>query len=826
MVRLSLVWLGAVFVSLVAGVLQGQPRAEQVECSGTVVDPRGRPVPEAQVVGYEQLYEYAEGRIGWATPSHATTDTNGRFHMRVSAERRDYIWVVAWKKGLSLGWQWLRNAEDGMDLTIRLGEPTVLAGTVMDENGEGIAGAMVRPSLKMDWMGGSVGVSFHEPRAWFTTRTDDRGRFRFDYIPAGATADFWVEAPGRASCWTYWSGGWSNLEGSQFKAGQTDIRVVLKPEAVIRGRVIDEESGAGVAGVCLLARPNVVHANYSCVAPVTSGADGVFVYRGLAADDYSLQVAAPQDRTADWVGKDVKVTTQAGQTIEVDVPVGRGGIIEVTVENAATGKPLANAQANVSLPANFGLHPCWYHSAYTNTEGLVRLRVPAGECRLNTWAPAYQGLVDPERVVIAKGETLRRKARLEAYPSVTGIVRDPNGQPAAGVVVSSKPICEGAVRTDRQGQFKVTWYPQPSIRAVLVLAQDPVRELAGLAEVKDQTRPLEVTLAPAFTVRGRLTDPNGAPVARAKVVLQAFMPGWITSAGPSVLTDANGVYAVRALPTPCENFKYALEVQPQRHGPTRLRTLSFDAAQNRLVEVPPIVLPPADRSISGVVVDANGVPAPGVPVFISGPRGSDTAGQPSRRTVTDAQGRFAVDGVCAGPLRIQAAFGSATGGAGFLDAQGGDRDVKVVLGRESAHEEWKPLLDKPLPDGKDLIDLKPEQTQGKRMLLCFADLSQRPSRHCVDVLAKQAEMLKQKDLIVAVIQVGAPDEAAKTWIKERAGAFLLGQTKADAEKVKSMWAVRSLPWLILADEAHVVRAEGFSVSEIDEALKKCKEGKQ
>jgi hypothetical protein len=116
-----------------------------------------------------------------------------------------------------------------------------------------------------------------------------------------------------------------------------------------------------------------------------------------------------------------------------------------------------------------------------------------------------------------------------------------------------------------------------------------------------------------------------------------------------------------------------------------LKTLPFDAAQDGQVSVATIILPLADQSISGVVVDANDVPGVGLPIFISGPRGSDTAGQPRLQTVSDEEGRFAVAGVCIGPLRIQAGFTNGPRRAGFLDARGGDRDVKVVLGREGVH---------------------------------------------------------------------------------------------------------------------------------------------
>jgi len=720
-----------------------------------------------------------------------------------------------------LGWQWIRTAGSGEDLTIRLCEPAVLAGVVVDESGEPVAGATVRPCLKMDWMGGSVGVRFDQPREWFAAETNEQGRFRFDHIPATAAADFWVEASGKASCWTYWEKELSDFAGNQFKAGRTDIRIVVTPEAIIRGRVIDEDSGNGIAGVLLLARPNARYANYSCVDPVTSGQDGVFVYRALAANDYSLQIVAPQDRTAEWAGKDVKVTVRAGQTVDVNIPVSKGGLIEVVILDAATGKPIENARASVRQQAHFGLHPCWYHSSYTNSEGLARLRAPAGECHLVTSADAYAYFSDPEAAIVAKGSVVRREVRLDAYPAVAGVVRDPHGRPAAGVIVCSRPTCEESVRTDERGRFKVTWRPSASVRNVLVLARDPDRNLASLAEVKDQSQPVEVTLAPAFAIRGRITDPNGKAIPRATISLRASMPGWLTDAAPAVLTDANGLYEARAIPAPREGFTYRLEVEAQGYGPSELRALPFDDAADRRVEVETITLPVADKSISGVVVDANGVPAPGLPIFISGPRGSNTAGQPSRRAVSDAQGRFSVDGVCAGPLRIQASFGNGPGGAGFLDAQGGDCDVKVVLGRSGVHTELISLLGKPLPDTKPLIDPAPEQTQSKPILLCFFDMNQRPSRHYITLLAGRATELEQKGLAIIGVQATAHDEdALGSWVKKRAIPFPVGRMEGDVEKTRSTWGVHSLPWLILTDREHIVTAEGFSVNELDREITK------
>jgi hypothetical protein len=153
------------------------------------------------------------------------------------------------------------------------------------------------------------------------------------------------------------------------------------------------------------------------------------------------------------------------------------------------------------------------------------------------------------------------------------------------------------------------------------------------------------------------------------------------------------------------------------------------------------------------------------------------------------------------------------------DAQGGDQNLRIVLGRDGAQVPVQSLLGKLLPDWKDLIDLGPEQAKRKPVLLCFFDLSQRPSRRCLDVLTKQADALQQKGVIVTAVQIGAiDDDAGKAWIKEHGDKLSIGQVGKDAEKVKSAWGVQSLPWLILTDKKHIVVAEGFGLSDLDKQV--------
>ena len=155
--------------------------------------------------------------------------------------------------------------------------------------------------------------------------------------------------------------------------------------------------------------------------------------------------------------------------------------------------------------------------------------------------------------------------------------------------------------------------------------------------------------------------------------------------------------------------------------------------------------------------------------------------------------------VCAGDVQIQANTMGTSNLHGMVQTEGG-ATVKIVmtamsLGGPSVPAPPRSLVGKPLPSLADFgSGLSADAYQGKMVLLCFFDLSQRPSRHCLDTLASQVDRLKDQGVTIAAIQAAATEEDAwKSWLAERGTKIPFGRIGTDMGKAKSVWGVARCP---------------------------------
>jgi glutaredoxin len=130
---------------------------------------------------------------------------------------------------------------------------------------------------------------------------------------------------------------------------------------------------------------------------------------------------------------------------------------------------------------------------------------------------------------------------------------------------------------------------------------------------------------------------------------------------------------------------------------------------------------------------------------------------------------------------------------------------------------FKKLTGKPLPSFERIITgFDPESTTGKMVLVCFFDMNQRPSRNCIMQLSKKTKELKEKGVVIITVQVSKIEQAKlDEWIKKNSIDFPVGIIEGDSEVIHFAWGVKSLPWLILTDRKHIVKAEGFALNELE-----------
>ncbi len=770
-----------------------------------VIDFNARPLAGAEVAAYEKLYDYSSRQEYTKLLDQVKkTDANGYFVLNAEISSQRNVFIVARKKGLAVGWDVLnysRSDEPQGNFNIILEPPCVLAGVVVDETGNSIAGVKVQAIPKTSYLPRLEQRPVLAPEQWFTTQTDAKGNFSFHDFAADVSADLWVRAPGWSSVYQYTTH-WTSSCG--FEAGRTDIRLVLPQEVAIRGRVIDAESGSPVTGAVVFIKPDNTKEHKNPYRPnqTISGQNGQFNFEGVPTGKHYINLSAPQ--TTELVDKRVKFDVQADQEVkEITVALDKGGLIEIIAREEETKKPVSN------LPIYFWQaiqdeHSNFYKYAITGKEGRLRIWAPPGECKLRTSYDRRFLQTYENQVIVAKGQTAKLEVVLNSYPSVSGLVLDEAGQPVPGVLVEE-------VLTNEAGGFKVGFNPS-SPRKTLI-ARHIERNLAAIVDVKDYSKPLTVIIKPALSITGKVTDANGVGIPAARLSLYVNLPGTLSRFGAEVLTNYQGRYAMMAVPPPA-GFGYRLSVYASGYGPDTYKRISIMGELGKTVEMETIVLQSADQSISGVVVDGEGKPAAGVPIFLYG------RGQPKRSTATDNNGRFTIKRICKGQLRLQANFGSSPGGSGFLEAQGGDKDVKIILGQEGVHRPQFSLVGKPLPELKELkIDLSLANVRDKTLLVCFWDMEQRPSRNCIMRLAKQAQQLKQQGVTIVAVQASKIDEnKLNKWVNNYNIPFAVGMVQGDVEKSRFAWAVRSLPWLILADRKHVVTAEGFGVNELNERI--------
>jgi len=618
----------------------------EITCTGTIVDVKGTPIEGARASFYHVTYDYTAYTAESKLTGEITTSGDGVFSFKAAPEsdsnQRGY--VVARKEGFVLGWvQW--EMQDDQQQNIILSEPMELSGTVVDEGGKPLPDANV--GVWMIALGeGPDQQSLGRPVAeeLLTVATDSSGRFTFTNIPAEATADFIIRKSGKTTINTYRSTGYANQKMT-FAPGQSGIKLVLSDESRIQGTIVVKDTGNPVTGTKLMVTTQGNQPLFGQEA-VVSKDDGTFSIDALAAGNYLVQLVRPRQGTADWAAEPAVVSLETGQTKkDIKIELCKGGILEVLVTEADTGKPVDKASVSIRDEK----YSRWL-STRSGEDGIARIRLMPGGYQLSgAYRQGYMSDQNQEAVTIKEGQSKRATCKLNEMPKIEGVVRDPAGMPLEGVQLMIMPGGREQVKSDSQGNFEIIWdkryWGSREGTVFCLVARHKQRNLATALQIGDDTKTLDLKLSPGVTFTGRIVNPEGKGIAGAIVRMNLQLSNWGSSFGrEQSKSDADGNYRIQTIPA---GHNYSIIAVAEGYGEMDIRAHTDNAQDNQL-NIETITLPIANLAISGRVVDTGGNRVPDVRISGSGDK------QPRSDTLSDKQGNFILEGLCEGVIYIRA----------------------------------------------------------------------------------------------------------------------------------------------------------------------------
>lgn len=520
-------------------------------------------------------------------------------------------------------------------------------GRVVDDLADPVVGAevVVAPML------GQARLHQDPGEATRRTYTDALGRFTLDLPPAADLA-LAVRTP--------YFRPWRTRGELVIEADATlDLGdVALEPAPGLVVEVVARESQQAVAGARVQLRPALEDATLPGVVlgmfrrNARTHADGHAPLYAVGAGAYSLRVEAEGYATVEIPHQQPATVTTA---LRNPVQLQKGASLEGRV--VREGKPVAGAL--ITCRAKVG----WLsHETMSDARGEFRLSGLVSQ--------PYQVLVTHAELgplVTTLDPGTHHTLELSQGHAIEGRVLDRvSRRPVAGAVVevlagSGWPaLARGSLEqpkavTDARGGFRIGGLPA-GIVSVAAVSEGCFAEAGPL---KPGSGPITLLLRAGTRVTGKIQDPTGQPVtdAHVQVIPRHEQPSpdgaeWWLLAGvaaghrplPHTATGSSGRFDLEGLPA----GNYRLLVR--KNGLAPFLSKAFAASPRGSEDLGTLELP-AGGTIQGVARDRSGRPVAGATVCLD-PLSGLPPEAPGARTVSNAQGRFALGPVAPGHYQM------------------------------------------------------------------------------------------------------------------------------------------------------------------------------
>lgn len=572
--------------------------------TGRVLDPAGRPVPNAAVMVYGAPKQGDE-RPGTGAPAaigQASCDALGRYRLdmpRISSATHHEVGAAALAPGFGMGWAAFDVDAESPTAHITLWPEQVIAGRLFDVKGRVIPGVRVSvegvghprrgPEVLPEFIDGPYlwgGAYANAPPAWPRAAiTDAEGRFTIRGIGRGLRVLLMADDPEYARQ--------RIVVDTEDSDKPRSISAALEPARVISGRVTYADTGQPVphAAVEIIAyRRGPGYTNI-----YQTDADGFYRGNPISTDRYWVSAYVPRSQPYMNASSGESPFPWPKGALEhrVDLVLRRGTVLRGKVTEEGTGRPIAGASLRYMGRPPGGEVGSWSGTIRTDPDGSYQLAVHPRPGTLIVLGPSE------DYVYREMGERLVREGKpggsrwyahafipcddlkpgtrsrelnitLRRGAAVKLRVLDPDGRPVRAAWMFSRLLLQpqsvpwgrywGEYHGDvHDGHAELHGLAPDAV--VPVYFYDPGNRLGATAVVSLEAAkdgPITVRLQPCGLAMARLVDAKGQPLA-------GYRDPWVISMIVTPGRDALD-HTEATLDQPVADSDYLSRTDPERYA--------------------------------------------------------------------------------------------------------------------------------------------------------------------------------------------------------------------------------------------------------------------